>query len=268
MKIKKKKRTSLLYQTNVEYGDWCLNHIENCAHGCKYPCYAMMMAKRFGRIKSYDEWINPILVENSLEILDKEIPKYKDKINFVHLCFTTDPFMYKYPEVVELTLKIIKKLNENDIKITALTKGVLPEILKNFSPENEYGVTLVSLTEHFKTNYEPYAAPFEERLKSLKHLHEAGFRTWVSIEPYPTPNIDPENKIDALLDIVSFADKIVFGRMNYNPEINNFKDARRFFEECSQKVIKFCEQNNKEHHIKFGTRYFDNKNTQTLFNKK
>ncbi|MCX7911219.1 MAG: radical SAM protein, partial [Endomicrobia bacterium] len=44
-------RKSLLYKTEVEYGDWTINHIIGCKHGCKFPCYAMMMAKKFGWVK-------------------------------------------------------------------------------------------------------------------------------------------------------------------------------------------------------------------------
>ena len=34
-------RKSLLYKTDVEYGDYSLNHIQGCSHGCKYPCFAI-----------------------------------------------------------------------------------------------------------------------------------------------------------------------------------------------------------------------------------
>jgi len=44
-------RKSLLYKTAVEYGDYTINHVEGCSHGCRYPCYAMMMAKRFGKVQ-------------------------------------------------------------------------------------------------------------------------------------------------------------------------------------------------------------------------
>ena len=168
--LRYKKRNSLLYKSGVEYGDWCLNHVENCAHGCKFPCYAMMMAKRFGKIKTYRDWLCPILVENSLELLDKEIPKYKKEINFVHLSFMTDPFMYGYPEIKKMTLKIIEKLNRNGIRVTVLTKGVLSIELANttkYSNKNEYGITLVSLSEEFRKEFEPNAAKYEERLKAL-----------------------------------------------------------------------------------------------------
>ena len=126
-------RKTLLYKTDVEYGDYTINHVQGCSHGCKYPCYAFLMAKRFGKVSSYDEWIKPKIVSNTLELLDKEIPKLKNKIKFVHLCFTTDPFMYGQKKVSELSYKIIKKINENNIKCTALTKGTLPKKLSNLS---------------------------------------------------------------------------------------------------------------------------------------
>ena len=31
------KRKSLLYKTGVEYGDYTINHVQGCAHGCLYP---------------------------------------------------------------------------------------------------------------------------------------------------------------------------------------------------------------------------------------
>ena len=134
--MEKIKRKTMLYKTGVEYGDYTINHVQGCAHGCKFPCYAMMMAKRFGTAKTYEEWCVPKLAENALEILEKEIPKLKDKIESVHLCFSTDPFMYGYDEVSRMSIAIIKKLNEAGIKCTALTKGILPIELADLSPEN------------------------------------------------------------------------------------------------------------------------------------
>ena len=84
-------RKSMLYKTDVEYGDYTMNHVQGCAHGCNYPCYAFLMSKRFGKVKSYDDWLKPYLASNTLALLDKEIPKLKNKIKMVQLCFTTDP---------------------------------------------------------------------------------------------------------------------------------------------------------------------------------
>ena len=67
--------------------------------------------KRFGDVKSYKDWWNSTLVENTLELLDEELPRFKSKIQMLHLCFTTDPFMYQYKEVQDMSLAAIKKIN-------------------------------------------------------------------------------------------------------------------------------------------------------------
>lgn len=246
------KRGTLLYKTGVEYGDYTLNHVQGCAHGCKYPCYAMMLARRFGKAKTYEEWCQPKLAENALEILDKEIPKYKHKIKSVHLCFTTDPFMYGYDDVSEMSLQIIRKLNQASIKCTVLTKGILPVELAALSPENEYGITLVSLNEQFREEMEPNTAPLLQRIQALRALHDAGCKTWVSIEPYPTPNII-EQDLEEILDAIGFCDKIIFGRLNYNKKVSEYRQHREFFNRLAETVVDFCQRNGKQYHIKDGT---------------
>ena len=99
---------------------------------------------------------------------------------------------------------------------------------------------------------EPGAAPIAERLSALKALHEAGCKTWVSIEPYPTPNIIQQD-LAAILEAVSFVDKIIFGRMNYSKETSSYKEHKRFYNECAQKVIEFCTEHHRAYHIKDGT---------------
>ena len=136
-------RKSMLYKTGVEYGDYTMNHVQGCQHGCLYPCYAFMMAKRFGKVKTQEEWRTPKLVSNTLELLDQEIPRLQGKITSVQLCFSTDPFMENYPEVGRMSIEAIRKLNTAGIKCTVLTKGILPIELSELSAENEYGITLV-----------------------------------------------------------------------------------------------------------------------------
>ncbi len=247
------KRQSMLYKTGVEYGDYTLNHVQGCAHGCKYPCYAMQMAKRFGKVKTYEDWCEPKLAENALEILDKEIPKLKDKIQSVHLCFTTDPFMYGYAEVSAMSVQIIEKLNAEDIKCSILTKGILPKELAQFSPNNEYGITLVSLSEKFREQFEPNTATIQERIQALRTLHDAGCYTWVSIEPYPTPNIIDQD-LGIILDAIGFVNKIIFGRMHYNKLISEYKEYKDYYNNCSATVIEYCNNNGIAYHIKKGTK--------------
>jgi len=260
-------RKSLLYKSGVEYADYCINHVEGCSHGCKYPCYAMMMKKRCGIIKTYRDWTKPKIVANALDVLDKEIPRLKDKIEVVHLCFATDPFMYKQKEVKNLTLKIIEKLNKNGIRCTVLTKGILPKELindKKYSRRNEYAITLISLSEKFRKEFEPGAAPFQSRIKSLKYLHDHGLKTWVSMEPYPTPNLAKQD-LNTILNSIGFVDKIIFGKLNYNVKVSEFKEKIEFYQDCADMVIDFCTDRKISYHIKYGTSNKNSKETIKIF---
>lgn len=267
--MQKIKRKSLLYKSGVEYADFCVNHVEGCSHGCRFPCYAMIMKKRCGVIKNYQDWLKPKIVSNALELLDKEIPKYKDKIKFVHLCFTTDPFMFGQPEVSELSLKIIERFNKDNIRCTVLTKGLYFRRLadkEKYGLNNEYGITLVSLDDEFKKKFEPYTAPYSTRIRALKYLHDQGLKTWVSMEPYPTSNLVKQD-LNKILKEIAFVDKIVFGKLNYNVDasLSAFKEGKEFYEENARIVEDFCERKGIECHIKFGTKKRDDKRSAGIF---
>ena len=152
-----------------------------------------------------------------------------------------------------MSIAIIRKLNSNGIKCSVLTKGILPICLADFSRENEYGITLVSLSERFRKEMEPNTAPYQDRINALRALHDLGCKTWVSIEPYPTPNII-EQDFDAILNAIQFVDKIIFGRMNYNKTVTQFKNQKIFYNHLADRVIKYCNDNNIKYHIKKGTK--------------
>lgn len=246
-------RKSMLYETGVEYGDYTMNHVLGCAHGCNFPCYAFLQKKRFGQVSGYEDWCKPYLVENTIQLLNKEIPKLKNKIESVQLCFTTDPFMYGYDEIAKMSLEAIRLLNANGIKCTVLTKGILPIELADkelYPMENEYGITLISLDEKYREKMEPGAAPYAERLAAMKMLSDKGCKTWVSMEPYPTPNLIEQELHDILLTI-SFTNKIIFGRTNYCTEVSKgYPNNKNFYNEKAYEVLDFCAKNGIACHIK------------------
>lgn len=242
-------RKTMLYKTGVEYGDYTMNFVQGCSHGCKYPCYAFLQKKRFGQVVNYEDWCKPKLVLNTLTLLDKEIPRLKDRIKSVQLCFSTDPFMYGYQDIADMAVASIRKLNAACIKCTVLTKGILPLSLAQLSGNNEYGITLISLNESYREKMEPGAAPYAKRLNALRKLHEAGCKTWISIEPYPTPNLILQD-LQELLESVSFVDKIIFGRTNYSKETSAYKEHKDFYNKRAAEVIAFCEKRGIQYLIK------------------
>jgi DNA repair photolyase len=240
-KMDKVRRKSLLYKSGL--GFWCVNHVQGCAHACKYPCYAYLMARQYGRAKDDADWCHPRLVENALELLERQLTRKRARIEVVHLCLTTDPFMVGYPEVTSLSLALIERLNAHGVRASVLTKGILPVELAGarFDRANTLGISLVSLDEDFRRRFEPGAAPYRERIAALESLHAAGCRTLVHIEPYPTPNI-VRQEVGPLLEAVAFVDELYFGGWNYSPLPGALAEAETFYRSQGRIVRAFCEQ--------------------------
>lgn len=196
--------------------------------------------------------MRPGIVDNTLELLERELPKYCSEIKRVQLCFTTDPFMVGYPEIEEMSLKAIELINSYEIPCVVLTKGALPASLAQLSTDNCYGITLVSLSEAFRREMEPNTTPYEDRINRLRALHDAGCRTWVSMEPYPTPNFCNQN-LATILEKVGFVDRIVFGRTHYDRRTSSYGEAREFYRKAANQVRVFCVERDIDCHIKRGT---------------
>ena len=74
----------MLYKTGVDYGNYAINHVRGCSHGCTY-CYEMKDKVQKTKIKSYKSWTEPKIVENALELLKRELPRRLKDIKFVFL---------------------------------------------------------------------------------------------------------------------------------------------------------------------------------------
>jgi DNA repair photolyase len=202
------------------------------------------MARRYGRARDEADWRRPRLVENAVELLDRELSRRRERLDLVHLCLTTDPFMMGYPEVASGSLALIARLNAHGVRASVLTKGILPPELggPRFDRRNVLGISLVSLDETFRKRFEPGAASYPDRIAALERLHAAGCRTLVHIEPYPTPNI-VKQEIRPLLEAVAFVDELYFGGWNYSPLAAACADRDVFYREQARVVRAFCREN-------------------------
>ena len=244
-------RKSMIYESAVEYGELAMTPCLGCAHACSY-CYAYSLKHRTGEIKTRDEWKKVKPVANMLELVKKEIPKVQKLGKSVTLSFMTDAFMYNYPEVCRLSLDALKLLNDSGVQVVTITKGVLPYELVFLSKDNMHGITLESLDENFRLQTSPGSAPYVERINSLYALHQAGLKTWVSIEPYFTPNIIQQD-LHQLLESISFVDRIVFGRANYCTAVTAYPYKKEFYNQAAAEVMAFCNARGIECIIKEGT---------------
>ncbi len=204
-----------------------------------FPCYAFLMMQRFGKVASYEEWCRPRLVANALQLAQKELPRLRDKARSVHLSFATDAFMYQHPEVTALTLQLMHLINSYDIPVHTLTKGIIPEEALQLSHENQFGITLVSVDEDFRTRYEPGTAPYPARIAGLRRAHDLGLHCFVNMEPYPTPNIWQQDVV-RVLEAVDFVDEIRLGQLNYNDVVKQYVGWRAFYRQTGVTARNWC----------------------------
>lgn len=166
-----------------EYAIWACNFYVGCSNGCTY-CYCKkgILAGVMGQDKPQlkkcfkDE-------EHAFGIFMQECDKNREELEKYGLffSFTTDPML---PETIKLTELAIDYCTDYRIPVKILTKRadwldcLLPRLPVNF---HEYFVFGFTLTGH--DELEPNASTNAERIAAMKKLHDAGFKTFASIEP-------------------------------------------------------------------------------------
>jgi len=237
-----KNKYRVIYQPRgaaLEYSELALNLYLGCTHGCKY-CYApsCMMRKR-------EEYHTKATYrKNVLDLLQKdliEMAMVKDKRR-VLLCFITDPYQGDY-EFNQLTTQALSLFKSYNIPMQVLTKGGMKAArdFHLYKKTDAYAATLTFYNEAKSAEWEPGAAPPQERIKSLRKAKEKGIETWASFEPV----IDPRETMELFEATKDVTDLYKIGKINgYNTGIE--VDWKEF----THSMIELCEKNDKKYYIK------------------
>ena len=202
-----------------EYSYWACNFYVGCSNGCTY-CY---LKKGIGKATLGGD--KPILKKcfkdeaDALEVFKKEVDQNLDQLreHGLFFSFTTDPML---PETIELTIRAwrvciknrvpVKMLTKmdliNDVKITDRYSRLFPLFInKKDRHLISFGFTLTGCDEQ-----EPNASSNEDRISSMKLLHDIGFKTWASIEPI----IDINSSLRMIKETVEFCDLYKVGLLS------------------------------------------------------
>jgi len=213
-----------------EWADSNVNCYYGCSNDCKY-CYAKKMAVRFKR-KTEKSWK---IMEPNQKTIKKGYSKRKGRIMFPTSHDIT-------PESLNGCLIVLKKLLDADNEVLITTKpnlSCIKIICNNFFKKKhliQFRFTITSINDEFLSFWEPYAPLLKERLNSLKHAYNNGYRTSISIEPFL--DFDPFFLVDKLIPYVN--ESIWIGKMNYV----FFKNARAKEIKYYKKIQKINEKEN------------------------
>ncbi|TXT65556.1 MAG: hypothetical protein BAJALOKI1v1_410013 [Promethearchaeota archaeon] len=221
MQAKKKSNSSKKKATGTrEWASSNVNILYGCAHNCRY-CYSKKLAIRFKR-KTEETWKIMELNEKKIE---KEYRKRQGRVMFPSSHDILPKFKKEY-------FKVLQKLLESGNSVLITTKPhyeIIKELCFKFEEFKEliqFRFTITSINNELLAFWEPGAPSFEERLKSLKHAFEQGFKTSVSIEPF----LD-KNPIPLIKKIQSLTSETIWvGKMNYIKTNHLIGKEKRFYE--------------------------------------
>jgi len=151
--------------------------------------------------------------------LDKEAAKAKSQIL---LCFMADPYC-KAETRHRQTRQALSILGAHGCSVAILTKGGSRclDDLATFRawPDKriKVGATLTFCRSSLSRQWEPGAADPGDRIHALQVLHDAGVRTWASIEPV----IDPVESLDIIRASLPHVDAYKVGRWNHDARANS-----------------------------------------------
>jgi len=207
---------SIIYEPKgkaLEYAPLAANLYNGCEHACVY-CYVPPVLRK--NCEEFHVKIKPR--ENILEKLSKDAEKLNGDDRTILLSFTHDPYQPIEMEL-QITRQAIKKLMENELRFTILTKGGTRavrdfDLLENYA-KCSFGTTIVFLDQNMASEWEPNAPVIADRIEAIRIAHEKGIQTWVSLEPV----IDVDQAFQVIAFLHRWVDFWRIGKINYYPQL-------------------------------------------------
>lgn len=176
MLVKEIKVNDYLTKSNLPASDYVINPYVGCSHGCKY-CYASFMKRFTGHTEDWGTFID-------VKRCDKKINLNKISKKSVFLSSVTDCYN-QLEEKYKLTRHILEQIVNSDCYLSISTKSklILRDIdllkqIKNLS----VSMSINTLDENFRNDMDK-ASTIEERLNTLKELHDNGIYTVLFMSP-------------------------------------------------------------------------------------
>jgi DNA repair photolyase len=188
-----------------EYSQWACNFYTGCSNACEY-CYCRtgIMAHTWSenpKLKKCFE--NP---DHALGIFEKELLQNKLQLqeHGLFFSFTTDPMLM---ETYDLTMLALNICYANKVPVKLLTKKIwwMDDFLESPKDFASVGFTLTGHDE-----LELNASNTFKRILAMKRLHQAGFKTWASIEPI----VDFESSLNMIRQSAPYCNLFKVGLMS------------------------------------------------------
>ncbi len=195
-----------------EYAEWACNLYTGCENNCAY-CYCKrgVLSSAMGGPRALLKtcFSDP---SDAFHTFLEELQRKVDSIRVqggLFFSFSSDPCL---PETIDLTMSCIGCATGMEVPCVILTKcadWVLDTTMTDWVETLSISRKLLrigfTLTGH--DELEPGASPNLKRISAMRKLHDAGFRTFASIEPV----IDFESSLDMIRLTAGICDEYKIG---------------------------------------------------------
>ena len=210
-----------------EYSPYACNLYIGCSHCCQY-CYAPHTLQR----RSEDYFGVPSPRYNVLKYLEQDLQKKKHDKQIL-LSFIGDVYC-RNKDNSATTRAALQLLDYYKAPVAVLSKGGQKmlrdlDVFKEFGTRIMVGSTLTFMDEEKSRWWEPGASMPEDRLATLKALHDAGIRTLASFEPV----IDPAESLRLIERTLqdNSVDHYKIGKLNNYKGMDKDQDWQGFLRE-------------------------------------
>jgi DNA repair photolyase len=169
----------------AEYSKYACGFYVGCSNGCGY-CYLRKEPFKKscgGNVPTLKKCFKD--ESHALKVFEKELQANLPELqkHGLFFSFTTDPML---PETIKLTTHAIRLCHYYGVGVKILTKrsDFFEIIEQSIGGVNwDFGLIAFGFTLTGHDELEPNASTNAERIEAMRKLHNAGFKTWASIEP-------------------------------------------------------------------------------------
>lgn len=239
MKINIIKTKDYVAKSNLPFCDYVINPYIGCTHACKY-CYASFMKRFTGHTEEWGKFID-------VKLCDKPLNKKKLTGKTVFLSSVTDPYNL-LEKKYEITKKILEQIIDIDCCLYISTKSSLIirdiDLLKKCS-NVIVDISLNTLDEKFRKDMDN-AASVQQRLDTLKYLHNNGIYTALFISPWFPELTDFKALIQATKEYVN---EYWFENLNLRGDYK--KRILDYVAKCHPKLIRIYDDIYRHNNIEY-----------------
>ncbi|UCE20348.1 MAG: radical SAM protein [Gemmatimonadota bacterium] len=218
MIIRKITCRSILSRSKIPDVDYAINPYVGCGHGCVY-CYAVFMKRFTDHREPWGQFVD--IKRNGPQQLLRDLKRAKS--GQILLSSVTDPYQ-PAEKRYGITRDCLEVLHQVRLPVSILTKSILVlrdlDLLERMKSV-DVGLTITTLNEEVRRNFEPRSSPVEDRFNAIRRLASEGVPTWIFFGPVLPHFSDGEDVLEEFFQRAEAcgAQYVYVDRMNLYPNV-------------------------------------------------